>query len=158
MEYELYHYGVKGMKWGVVRQQKKIDKYRKKARQYDKYSKEYAKEGSRRYGSDGARQTDREIAWMKQLAADNKAKSLKYEAKADRALAKIGKLKAKELYKSRTDKAFKEYESSIEKIEKNYKRGQNLSEKDLAREAAAEKKYADTVAKAKADYKKARRS
>ncbi len=81
-EYELYHYGVKGMKWGVRRQQKKIDKYLKKARQYEKYSKEYAKEGSRRYGSDGARQTDQEIAWMKKLAADNKAKSQKYEAKA----------------------------------------------------------------------------
>ena len=81
-ELELYHYGVKGMKWGVRRQQKKIDKYRKKAREYNKYSKEYAKEASRRYGSDGARQTDQEMAWMKKLAAENKAKSQKYEAKA----------------------------------------------------------------------------
>lgn len=72
---ELMHYGVKGMKWGVRRAQKRVTKYRKKAAQYDRYSKEYAKEGSRRYGSDGARQTDGEIAWMKQLAADNKAKS-----------------------------------------------------------------------------------
>lgn len=82
MNYELYHYGVPGMKWGERRQQKKIDKYRKKARDYNRYSKEYAKEGSRRHGSDGARQTDQEIAWMKQLAAENKAKSQKYEAKA----------------------------------------------------------------------------
>lgn len=86
---ELMHYGVKGMKWGVRRAQKLITKYRKKASQYDRYSKEYAKEGSRRYGSDGARQTDGEIAWMKQLAADNKAKSQKYRAKADKLEAKI---------------------------------------------------------------------
>lgn len=81
-EFELQHYGVKGMRWGVRRQQKKIDKYRQKASRYDKYSKEFAKEGSRRHGSDGARQTDKEMAWMKKLAADNKAKSQKYEAKA----------------------------------------------------------------------------
>lgn len=67
------------------------------------------------------------------------------------------KSNAKKDYKSRTDKAFKEYESSIADIEKNYKRGQNLSKEDQAREEAVEKKYADEVAKAKADYKKARR-
>lgn len=65
---------------------------------------------------------------------------------------------AKNAYKSRTDKAFKEYESSVADIEKNYKRGQNLSKADQDREAAVEKKYADEVARAKEDYKKARRS
>lgn len=64
---------------------------------------------------------------------------------------------AKNAYKSRTDKAFKDYESSIADIEKNYKRGQNLSKADQAREAAVEKKYSDEVAKAKAQYKKDRR-
>lgn len=64
----------------------------------------------------------------------------------------------KKAYKSATDKAFKKYESSIADIEKNYKRGQNLSKADQDREAAVEKRYADEVAKAKADYKKARRS
>lgn len=66
--------------------------------------------------------------------------------------------KAKNAYKSKTDKAFKDYESSIADIEKNYKRGQRLSKEDQNREAAVEKKYADDVAKAKAEYKKARRS
>lgn len=65
---------------------------------------------------------------------------------------------ARKNYKSATDKAFKDYESSIADIEKNYKRGQNLSKADQDREAAVEKKYRDEVAKAKEDYKKARRS
>ncbi len=64
---------------------------------------------------------------------------------------------ARNKYKSNTDKAFSKYESTIADIEKNYKRGQNLSEKDQARESAAEKKYADEIAKAKAQYKKDRR-
>lgn len=64
----------------------------------------------------------------------------------------------KKAYKSATDKAFKKYEDSIADIEKNYKRGQNLSKADQDREAAVEKRYNDEVAKAKADYRKARRS
>ena len=91
---ELYHHGVKGMKWGV----RKVDKLRNKAKQYDKYSKEYAKEGSRRTGSDGARQTDREMKWMNQLADQNKKKSQAYTAKADKLEAKIkAKQEKKEL-------------------------------------------------------------
>lgn len=65
---------------------------------------------------------------------------------------------AKKAYKSATDKAYSKYESSIADIEKNYKRGQNLSKADQDREAAVEKTYKDEVARAKADYKKARRS
>lgn len=59
-------------------------------------------------------------------------------------------------YKTRKDKAFREYERTVAKIEKPYKKGQNLSSKDLAREAAAEKKYTKETQKAKADYIKAR--
>lgn len=65
---------------------------------------------------------------------------------------------AKKKYKSAENKAFEKYESSINDIEKNYKRGQNLSKADQAREAAVEKTYRDEVAKAKAQYKKDRRS
>ena len=65
---------------------------------------------------------------------------------------------AKAQYRKRTDDAFKEYEKTIADIEKPYKRFQNLSKKDVARQEAAEKKYADTVAKAKADYKAAKKS
>lgn len=63
---------------------------------------------------------------------------------------------AKAAYRKRTDKAFKEYERTIASIEKPYKRFQNLSKKDQARELAAEEKYAKEAAKAKADYKKAK--
>lgn len=65
---------------------------------------------------------------------------------------------AKKEYKSRTDKAFKEYESTIADIEKNYKRGQQLSDKDYAREEAADKKYQSEAKKAKEDYKKTMRN
>ena len=61
---------------------------------------------------------------------------------------------AKTAYKKATDKAFKEYEKSISDIEKPYKRGQTLSKDDLRREQAAEKKYSEAAAKAKADYKR----
>lgn len=82
-EYELYHYGVKGMKWGVRRARLKS---------------------------------------------------------------------AKQLYRDRKNQAFSEYEREINDIERSYKRGQNLSKADLDREQAADKKYADAVAKAKSDY------
>lgn len=62
---------------------------------------------------------------------------------------------AKDEYKRATDKAFAEYEREIERIEKPYKRGQNLSAKDAAREEAIEKKYYQAEKKAKAKYRKA---
>lgn len=64
---------------------------------------------------------------------------------------------AKKEYKSTTDKAFKEYEKTIADIEKPYKRGQMLSEKDQAREHAADTKYQNEAAKAKDKYKKTMR-
>ena len=61
--------------------------------------------------------------------------------------------KAKDDYKRKEDEAFSRYEKSIEKIEKPYKRGQNLSEKDLKREHKVEEQYRKDVEKAKATYK-----
>lgn len=86
---ELYHYGVKGMKWGVRRAQRK---------------------------------------------------------------------EARSAYRSAKDKAFRKYERDIHDIEKGYKRGQMLSKKDQAREAAVEKRYSSDVAKAKSDYKQAKQN
>lgn len=62
---------------------------------------------------------------------------------------------AKQQYRKSKDKAFSEYEREISKIEKPYKRGQNLSKTDMKRYEAAEKKYSDAVAKAKSEYKTA---
>ena len=84
--YEIYHHGVKGMKWGVRRARKK---------------------------------------------------------------------EAKRAYRDAQDKAYAEYEKTIRNIEKPYKRGQNLSEKDYARAQAADKKYRDATSKAKSDYEAA---
>ena len=63
---------------------------------------------------------------------------------------------AKEEYKSSTDKAFKKYEKTIADIEKPYKIGQNLSDKDVARELKAEEDYRKAETKAKSDYKQAK--
>lgn len=65
---------------------------------------------------------------------------------------------AKQAYKSRTNKAFAKYEREIAAIEKPYKRGQNLSKADLARQDAAERAYSSAVARAKQDYKRAQKS
>ena len=67
------------------------------------------------------------------------------------------KKEAKKNYRRATAKAFNEYEKSINDIEKPYKKFQNLSKKDVAREAAAERKYAYAEARAKAEYKRAKR-
>lgn len=66
----------------------------------------------------------------------------------------VRKKKAKTAYKNATNKAFAKYERDIAEVEKGYKRGQMLSEKDQAREAKIESQYAKSVAKAKATYKK----
>ena len=61
--------------------------------------------------------------------------------------------KAKDDYKRKKDDAFSRYVKSIEKIEKPYKRGQNLSEKDLKKESKVEEQYKKDIEKAKATYK-----
>ncbi len=62
---------------------------------------------------------------------------------------------AKKRYRNTTDKAFSDYEKSINNIEKNYKRGQMLSKKDQAREARTEAKYQQAAKNAKSQYKNA---
>lgn len=66
------------------------------------------------------------------------------------------KRSAKQTYRNAKNAAFTKYEKSIASIEKGYKRGQMLSEKDQAREAAVEEAYNKAVTKAKSDYKKAK--
>ena len=64
---------------------------------------------------------------------------------------------AKKQYRRATDRAFSEYEKSIAEIEKPYKRGQKFSDKDYSREVAADNKFRAANAKAKADYKRAKK-
>lgn len=63
------------------------------------------------------------------------------------------KRQGRSVYKSARSKAFSKYEREIDSIEKKYKIGQNLSKKDLAREARAEARYQRDVSAAKAKYK-----
>lgn len=65
---------------------------------------------------------------------------------------------ARQAYRDAKNKAFSAYEREIARIEKPYKRGQNLSARDMAREAAAEKRYSSAVAKAQASYKSAKKA
>lgn len=74
----------------------------------------------------------------------------------DGSLTAAGKRRAaKDKYRKTEDDAFIRYEKTIQSIEKNYKRGQLLSEKDSNREIAADERYRKESAKAKAEYKKA---
>lgn len=63
---------------------------------------------------------------------------------------------ARSAYRSAKNRAFSKYEKDIHGIEKGYKRGQMLSKKDQAREAAVEKRYSSDVARAKSNYKQAK--
>lgn len=64
---------------------------------------------------------------------------------------------AKQAYRKSENSAFKKYERDIAKLESSYKRGQKLSEADMAKELKIEKTYHDSVAKAKATYKQAKK-
>ena len=67
---------------------------------------------------------------------------------------RLAKKAAKAARKARDNKAYKEVENAENSIEKRYRRGQNLSKKDLAREEAAYRKYDSALAKSKAQYQK----
>lgn len=63
---------------------------------------------------------------------------------------------AKKVYKDAVNKAFSQYEKNINDIEKKYKRGQNLTDEDVARERKVEENYQKAVKKAKEEYKQAK--
>ena len=88
------------------------------------------------------------------LTADGRRRYGLGERIRARAQYKIDKKAAKEARKARDNKAYKEVENAEKSIEKKYRRGQNLSKKDLAREEAAYRKYDSALAKSKEQYRK----
>lgn len=116
---ELYHHGVKGMKWGVRRFRNKDGSL--------------TSAGRKRYGDE---------------ATSGPVNTSKKQRRSD----------AKAAYRRATSNAFSKYEKEIADIEKSYKRGQNLSKTDLARQDKAESNYQKSVSKAKNDYKQFKRT
>ena len=80
----------------------------------------------------------------------------RYQQK-DGSLTAAGKKRyAQDRFKQADKEAFKRYEKEIAYIERNYKKGQMLSDKDMAREVEADNRYQKERAKAKAEYDKAK--
>lgn len=78
---ELYHYGVKGMKWGVIRsayRAKRNEKLRKKAFNYDKRSAKYYKKAEKAHSEYDLEQSNRSA----KKAAKYQIKSAKLSKKA----------------------------------------------------------------------------
>lgn len=81
-EYELYHYGVKGMKWGVRRAAKYADKARN-ARESAKEWKEIGDYKSSKLRAAGKnKKADRVEAKYKEYARQDRADAAKYDEKA----------------------------------------------------------------------------
>ena len=108
MEYELYHYGVPGMKWGVRRAQRKMssnERLRKKALQYDKKSAVLLKKSEKTHASEDLGQSNKAAVksanyakkaaklGKKALGANSDFKKSVYSSRAAKASHKSAKLK-----------------------------------------------------------------
>ena len=106
MEYELYHYGVPGMKWGVRRARKKAAKNErllKKSLEYDKKAAVLRKKSEKTHAREDlegsfnkgvkAAQYDKKAAVLakKALKASNEIKRVELEQKAEKAKYKAAK-------------------------------------------------------------------
>lgn len=89
-EYELYHYGIPGMKWGVRRALKKSDRVNRitrKAAKLDKKEAEYklkAEKAHNKHDLEGANRTSVKAAKLEKQASQYKRKALKTDSEFKR--------------------------------------------------------------------------
>lgn len=152
---ELYHYGVKGMKWGVRKASKLADK-RDAAR--SKYSALDAKaKAALAAGKSGkAGRISKKAEAYKNEADKYQAK---LSAKAESRYAKAGKAAGKaQYYKERGDKAYKEYDTKAKALEKQAayedKHGKSLTALSLRESAATMRARGVEARKAQTDIAK----
>ena len=161
----LAHHGIKGMKWGRRRWQNNdgsltpagVQRYSVTSRVRKGHAGPSVNIGAKRQLEGAKRDLDLLNKGGHLSYGSTKKRQEAYDNRDRNALEKkSSKLEAKEEYR-RANKAVQDrYDREIAEIEKPYKRGQNLSKKDLERQAKLDEWARSEWAKNKAAYKNAK--